>query len=75
MAAFGRPFSWRCCSKIIERIQGERENRLLPETLWTTFDAFEQAEAYGKRLEGLLAQGIVPASLLERTTGRAHFWR
>lgn len=44
------------------------KNRLLPKTLWVTFDSFEQADAYGKQLEGLLAQGIVPASLLERTT-------
>ena len=44
------------------------KNRLLPKTLWVTFDSFEQAQAYGKQLEALLAQGIVPASLLERPT-------
>jgi hypothetical protein len=29
----------------------------LPKTLWATFDTFEQADAYAKQLEGLLAQG------------------
>lgn len=41
------------------------KNSLLPKTLWATFDTIEQAHAYGVHLEGLLAQGIVPASLLE----------
>jgi hypothetical protein len=50
------------------------KNRLLPKTLWATFDSFEQAEAYGKQLEGLLAQGIVPTSLLERTTPAREIW-
>ena len=50
------------------------KNRLLPKTLWATFDSFEQAEAYGKQLEGLLAQGIVPVSLLERTTPSREIW-
>jgi hypothetical protein len=27
--------------------------KLLPKTLWATFDKFEQAEAHGKQLEGL----------------------
>jgi hypothetical protein len=50
------------------------KSKLLPKTLWATFDKFEQAEAYGKQLEGLLAQGIVPASLLERTTPSREVW-
>ena len=49
------------------------KNRLLPKTLWATFDTFEQADAYGRQLEGLLAQGIVPAALLERTSQVATF--
>ena len=49
-------------------------NKLLPKTLWATFDTFEQADAYGRQLEGLLAQGIVPAALLERTTPTREVW-
>lgn len=49
-------------------------NKLLPKTLWATFDTFEQADAYARQLEGLLAQGIVPASLLERTTPGREIW-
>jgi hypothetical protein len=36
------------------------KNKLLPKTLWATFDSFKQADAYARRLEGLLAQDIVP---------------
>ncbi len=50
------------------------KNKLLPKTLWATFDTFEQADAYARQLEGLLAQGIVPASLLERSTGNREIW-
>ena len=50
------------------------KNKLLPKTLWATFDSLEQARAYGDQLEGLLAQGIVPASLLERPTPRQEIW-
>jgi integrase len=50
------------------------KNKLLPKTLWATFDSLEQAEAYGKQLEALLAQGIVPASLLERTKSTQEIW-
>jgi integrase len=50
------------------------KNRLLPKTLWATFDSREQAEAYGRQLEGLLAQGIVPVSLLERSTADQEIW-
>lgn len=50
------------------------KNQHLPKTLWATFDSFEQADAYGKQLEGLLAEGIVPTSLLERTTPAREIW-
>lgn len=50
------------------------KNKLLPKTLWATFDSFEQADAYGKQLEALLAQGIVPMSLLERSTPTQEIW-
>jgi integrase len=49
-------------------------NKLLPKTLWATFDTYDQADRYAKQLEGLLAQGIVPASLLERTTPSREIW-
>lgn len=49
-------------------------NKLLPKTLWATFYTFEQADAYARHLEALLAQGIVPASLLERTTPTREIW-
>ncbi|MBA5687209.1 site-specific integrase [Rugamonas apoptosis] len=50
------------------------KNKLLPKTLWATFDSLEQADAYARQLEGLLAQGIVPAALLERTTPSREVW-
>ena len=40
-------------------------NKLLPKAFWATFDTYELADAYARQLEGLLAQGIVPASLFE----------
>lgn len=49
-------------------------NKLLPKTLWATFDTYEQADAYARQLEGLLAQGIVPAALLERSTPSREIW-
>ena len=49
-------------------------NKLLPKPLYATFDNFEQAHAYGTQLEGLLAQGIVPTSLLERTKTGKEIW-
>lgn len=49
-------------------------NKLLPKTLWATFDSLEQAQAYTKQLEGLLAQGIVPAALLERSAPKQEIW-
>lgn len=50
------------------------QNKLLPKRLWMTFDTFEQAQAYSDQLESLLAQGVVPNSLLERTKIRQEVW-
>jgi integrase len=49
-------------------------HKLLPKDLWATFDDYDTAERYGKQLEGLLAQGIVPASLLERGRDKQEIW-
>lgn len=49
-------------------------HKLLPKDLWATFDTRDAAEQYGKQLEGLLAQGIVPAALLERDQPRNEIW-
>jgi len=49
-------------------------HKLLPKPLWATFDTREAAEQYGRQLEGLLAQGIVPAALLERETPKQEIW-
>jgi integrase len=49
-------------------------HKLLPKDLWATFDTREAAEQYGKQLEGLLAQGIVPAALLDRDQPRQEIW-
>jgi len=52
---------------IIERPWGYQlrvTRKLQPKPLWATFDDDQTAERYGKHLEGLLAQGGVPAALL-----------
>lgn len=49
-------------------------NKLLPKPLYATFDSDEQARAYARQLEALLAQGIVPASLFERSTPSREIW-
>lgn len=49
-------------------------SKLLPKTFWATFDTYELANTYAKQLEGLLAQGIVPASLLDRSTTTRQNW-
>jgi integrase len=49
-------------------------HKLLPKPLWATFDDYETAERYGKQLEGLLAQGIVPAALLEKPSPKQEIW-
>lgn len=51
------------------------KNKLLPKgRLWATFDSMAQAESYARQLEGLLAQGVIPSSLLERTTAGREIW-
>lgn len=49
-------------------------HKLLPKVLWATFDTREAAEQYAAQLEGLLAQGIVPAALLEREQPKQEIW-
>jgi hypothetical protein len=49
-------------------------HKLLPKDLWATFDDYETADRYGKQLEGLLAQGIVPAALLEGASPKQEIW-
>jgi hypothetical protein len=49
-------------------------NKLLPKTFWATFDTHEFADAYATQLEALLAQGIVPVSLLERDSALQETW-
>jgi len=49
-------------------------SKLLPKPLYATFDSPEQAQAYGIQLEGLLAQGVVPTSLLERSKAGQEIW-
>ena len=41
-------------------------SKLLGKPLYATFDTKEQAETYGRHLDALLAQGIVPSALLEQ---------
>jgi len=50
------------------------KNKLLPKIIWATFDTFEEAEKYGGQLERLLAQGIVPTSLLEQGPPKRTTW-
>lgn len=49
-------------------------HKLLDKPLYATFDTREQAHAYGTQLEGLLAQGIVPKALLQRTKSGQEIW-
>ncbi|MGZ5198244.1 MAG: site-specific integrase [Telluria sp.] len=49
-------------------------HKLLPKDLWATFDTRDAAEQYMHQLEALLAQGIVPQSLLERPAVRQEIW-
>lgn len=49
-------------------------HKLLDKPLYATFDTREQAHAYGTHLKGLLAQGIVPKALLERTKSGEEIW-
>jgi len=50
------------------------KNKLLPKTLWVTFDTFEAAQQYGSQLEGLLAQGVIPAALLKPDSVKVGGW-
>jgi integrase len=50
------------------------KNKLLPKIFWATFDTYDQAHQYGEQLERLLAQGIVPASLLEQEPPKRTAW-
>jgi hypothetical protein len=50
------------------------KNKLLPKVFWATFDTYEQATQYGEQLERLLAQGIVPASLLDQGPPKRSAW-
>ena len=49
-------------------------NKLLPKTFWATFVNYEEAERFGKQLESLLAQGIVPESLHKLATRPSASW-
>lgn len=49
-------------------------NKLLPKVLWATFDTREAAEQYMNQLEALLAQGIVPTALLDRSKPTTEIW-
>jgi integrase len=49
-------------------------HRLLGKPYYATFDTPEQAAAYGEHLDRLLAQGIVPAALLERPKVEQAAW-
>jgi integrase len=49
-------------------------NKLLPKDLWATFDTRDAAQQYMNQLEALLAQGIVPAALLERGNVKQEIW-
>lgn len=40
-------------------------NKLLPKSYWVTLATYEEAERFGTQLDALLAQGIVPESLLK----------
>lgn len=49
-------------------------HRLLPKLLYATFDGEDQACGYAVHLESLLAHGIVPAGLFERTEACKEIW-
>ena len=72
-----RAYDARTMATIIKRPYGFQlriSHKLLSKDLWATFDTREAAEQYGRQLEGLLAQGIVPAALLERDQPRQEIW-
>lgn len=49
-----------------EKFQLTVKNKLLPKTFYATFDDRAAAEQYGRQLDGLLGQGIVPTALLSK---------
>jgi len=49
-------------------------HKLLPKDFWATIDTRDAAEQHGRQLEALLAQGIVPAALLERGNPSQPIW-
>jgi len=49
-------------------------HKLLEKPVYATFDKREEAEAYGLQLDGLLAQGVVPKSFLERGGKGEEIW-
>jgi len=49
-------------------------NKLLPKTFWATFLTYEEAERFGKHLDALLAQGIVPEALLNEKAKPSQSW-
>jgi len=55
-------------------VQIRVQHHLLPKPLWATFDDEEQAHQYAAHLEALLAQGIVPAGLLQQEGQPRHAW-
>lgn len=42
-------------------------NKLLPKPVYLTFDSRAEAETYGNQVEQLLAAGVVPAGLVNKT--------
>lgn len=56
------------------RMQIRIVHRLLPKPLYATFDDEVQARTYAGHLESLLAHGIVPVDLLQRTEPRKEIW-
>ncbi len=50
------------------------KNKLLPKTFWATFASYEEAERFGKHLDALLAQGIVPESLHQAAPKPSASW-
>lgn len=57
-----------------DRVQVRIVHRLLPKPLYATFDAEPQARAYAGQLEALLAHGIVPSELMQRSESRKEIW-
>jgi integrase len=50
------------------------QNKLLPQTFYSTFNTREAAVEYGEKLERWLKQGVVPQALLERKADDKESW-